>query len=62
MLIILLHDICLIWAGFSIASVYLNVDANGSSARVNQALEVYGNPVRGNLANFASQRCAQKSS
>lgn len=55
LLFVLLHDICLIWAGFT-ASVYLNVDGNGSNARVNQALEVYGDPVRGNLVNFASQR------
>ena len=56
LLFVLVHDICLIWAGFTIANVYLNVDGNGSSARVNQALEVYGDPVRGNLVNFASQR------
>lgn len=56
LLFVLLHDICLIWAGFTIASIYLNVDGSGSNARVNQALEVYGDPVRGNLVNFASQR------
>ena len=56
LMIVLLHDVCLVWAGFTIASLYLSVNGSGSHAKLNQALEVYGNPALGNLAHLASQR------
>ena len=56
LLVLLLHDALLLWAGFAAANFYVGVRTGQSGVSLNQALEVFGDPVRANPLHLASSR------
>ncbi len=56
LLLLILHDALLIWAGFRMANIYYGVSSGVSHVAVNQALEVFGDPARANPLHAATAR------